>query len=235
MTKLLPLIEESSYAKVMQILFAQIPAIKQIGIITAFNPGSTPLPIADNNKRNQALKHRIRELRYHYIQLEESAFEGSFEKPFLILNIPKKDLARLSKEFGQDSVIHGHLVKTISDKKAAFLFEFISTKEELPITEDSTTVVLTKDKGEIFTKVKGRKFYIPFFSNNRKDIEILDEHVISIHSINEVKLTKQTKEIIHTIERCVDNLLLENKTAKHYWHNRSCLDFTLGKLKKLIV
>ncbi|MFN7020264.1 MAG: DUF3293 domain-containing protein [Phycisphaerales bacterium] len=82
------------------------PFARPWAIITAFNPGSTPLSDAENALRDHELLNAIRTLGRTHTRTESSDARGGWREPgWLIEAITRNDVLQLARRFGQRAVL----------------------------------------------------------------------------------------------------------------------------------
>ena len=79
--------------------------------ITAWNPASSPLPQAENNKRHVALLATVRDAGWPYLEGEGVPDEvGWFpERSLLTIGMGEEDAVALGQKFGQHAIVVGIL------------------------------------------------------------------------------------------------------------------------------
>lgn len=79
--------------------------------VTAFNPGSVPLPAEENSVRQRGLEHSVAELGLASYPGEGIGDDGRWppEPSLLVLGIGRNDAARLGRQFSQLAVVYGEL------------------------------------------------------------------------------------------------------------------------------
>lgn len=77
--------------------------------ITAWNPGSQPLPEEENRRRQSRLEDALREGKWGYFQGAGVPEEGGWqaEESFLVAGISLEDALGLGKRFGQHAILWG--------------------------------------------------------------------------------------------------------------------------------
>ncbi len=81
--------------------------------VTASNPGSERLSIAENRERNRQLRDWLQAQRYRFFPGQGVLQESDWipEESFLILGISPQEAIRLGAAFGQNAVVLGALGK----------------------------------------------------------------------------------------------------------------------------
>ena len=159
-------LDESGFSRVKQMMHGLVPSVNTIGILSAGNPSGANLSAEENNKRHQMLKDRLRTYGMGFIEPYFGLYNMK-EKSLIVPNISKNELIKLSNIFGQESCIFG--VKNKDEQGVYFKWEYI----EHGVTQGEQTVY-TNLAGEdvqssenFYTQVKGRKFKIPFFDDDK--------------------------------------------------------------------
>lgn len=169
---------ESGFARVRNMMHGLVDSIDTIGILSAQNPGKDPefekikhdnnKKGEFNNRRHSEFKEKLKELNIGFIEPDYGMFDSEKEKSLLIPNINKNLLIKLAQGYGQTSCIFG--TKDVNEEGALFKWEYIVngvvTGTETVYTSEGSGK--TQEKMDDYTKVKGRKFYIPFFTNYEK-------------------------------------------------------------------
>jgi hypothetical protein len=177
-------LNESGDARVQRILWGDVPTIKSVGIITAYNPyGKPPLEPdrkqhflglsnpydqdnrAENNKRNERLKSELTSGNYGPIDIK-GKFGGMWERSFLVPNISREEIVRLGDEYEQEAVIWGSAENDPTTGHRCFRFEWIESGKT---TETRNICGIVQDRNDYFSVKKNRKFTIPFFDDPLAD------------------------------------------------------------------
>ena len=81
------------------------------GYVTAFNPGSEPLPAEENVARQRELERAVAEVGLTSYPGEGIGDDGQWppEPSLLVLGIARDDAVRLGLRFGQLAVVYGEL------------------------------------------------------------------------------------------------------------------------------
>jgi Protein of unknown function (DUF3293) len=79
--------------------------------VTAFNPGSEPLPVEENVARQRELERAVTEVGLMSYSGEGIGDDGQWapEPSLLVLGIARDDAVRLGRQFGQLAVVYGEL------------------------------------------------------------------------------------------------------------------------------
>jgi Protein of unknown function (DUF3293) len=80
---------------------------KDFALLTAENPNNTRADAADNAKRNREMKADLEKMGYKPVEIEghNADVEGEKENSFFVPDISPKDAAKISKKYGQASVM----------------------------------------------------------------------------------------------------------------------------------
>lgn len=154
--------EMSGFPRVHNMMTGGVESIDTIGMMTSENPMAQQLTPQENKNRFNQLKADLGNLNLGFVQVE-GHYEVK-ENALVIPNIKREDLIRLGEKYQQDSVIFG---QKESDKEKTFIkWEFIqggSTKRINDIVITNSKSLETRN--DLFSAIKGRRFYIPFFDD----------------------------------------------------------------------
>jgi hypothetical protein len=170
------IMQESGFAHVRRMLFGDIPRIHTVGILTAQNPidfncdlnwhKGPPNNKEEYNKRaNQKLWDQLRAGNYGPIRVK-GRFDKVDEDSFLVPNMSRDDVIELGRDYCQEAVIWGEK-RTDKNDNPYFRFEYIDCKTG-EINSVRSIHIGNEDvqgRSDYYTKVKGRKFIIPFFGD----------------------------------------------------------------------
>jgi hypothetical protein len=164
---------EHGFARVMRILWGDVPNVQQIGILTANNPNYRQLPQAENDERNRSLMHQLRASNYGPIKIKgkfTGATTGREEDSFLVPHISREAILSLGQHFGQGDVIWGQK-KADEEGNPYFDFEWINC--ETGFTTQHRYVAMSGGgipaRADAYSKARARKFVIPFWDDPYKD------------------------------------------------------------------
>ena len=164
-------------------LWGDVPSIKSVGIITAFNPQSLPASKKENETKNNELKKEL--MRANYGPISAKGQHGLKEDTFLIPNISKEFLIDLGEKYDQESIIWGEK-KIDKNENPYFEFQFILVASGA--TTSTRSVHLggkeVQDRPDLYTMIKGRKFVIPFFDDEMR-------HMVPGEKYGTVKLSPE--------------------------------------------
>jgi hypothetical protein len=74
--------------------------------LTAWNPGSRPLPLDENRRRQRELVAHLGD--WQWLRGRAEADDGTWsEESLLVLGLPREDAMALGREFGQNAVLVG--------------------------------------------------------------------------------------------------------------------------------
>ena len=251
------IIEEGKYSRLRQHM-AGLTNVKTITIVTSENPNPlffTKEQLAKGDRENPKLnRERIEKLEkilkngeYSYSKLDKkgSMYKLESEDSFVIYNINRLMAINFAKAYGQESVIWGKNLD-IPDSKNKFTFEYIEDKSkqryQFDKNRDYETVSLTdrvitleKDTEDNYSKLKGRKFIIPFFDDEYAISESYTQSILDIKPIkpysylNFNSVQKVEEEIINRKEKIES----EHISGSPYYYSRKALQQALGFLKYL--
>ena len=166
---------EHCFARVIRILWGDVPNVKRIGIMTANNPQYKQLSQKENESRNRQLMAWLRTSGFGPIKIKgkfTQSDEGKEEDSLLIPHIRRDILLSWArhKDVDQGAVIWGQK-KEDEDSNPYFDFEWIDcntgqTTQHRYVTMSGDDIPARLDA---YSKVKGRKFVIPFWGDKHKD------------------------------------------------------------------
>jgi hypothetical protein len=164
---------EHGFARVMRILWGDVPNVQRIGILTANNPNYRQLPQAENDERNRRLMDQLRASNYGPVKIKgkfTGAATGKEEDSFLVPHISREAILSLGQHFGQGDVIWGQK-KADEEGNPYFDFEWINC--ETGLTTQHRYVAMSGGgvpaRADAYSKAKARKFVIPFWDDPYKD------------------------------------------------------------------
>ena len=164
---------EHGFARVMRILWGDVPNVRQIGILTANNPNYQQLPQKENDERNRRLMAQLRASNYGPIKIKgkfTGATTGKEEDSFLVPHISREATLSFGRQFGQGDVIWGQK-KADEEDNPYFAFEWINC--ETGLTTQHRYVAMSgggiPGRADAYSKAKARKFVIPFWDDPYKD------------------------------------------------------------------
>ena len=151
---------------------------------------------------------------------------GSEENSFFIPNITKDEALSLGKMFSQESIIYGE--KTTEGEYDTMTIQMIYTDERFgDISGERKVFINMNNADDYYSKVKGRKFQIPFFD---EDFDNANWDYKS-GAINKNIIKDET--ISNELNEYVNKILNENRSTKSRWINRGVLKNTLKNLSPL--
>lgn len=157
----------AGFAHVRRMMLGDIQSIDKLGILTAANPNAKKFSNKKNNSRMQDLATDLRNSGYGPILVDGKY--GHEEPSFVVPHLSRQASIDLGKKFNQHSVIFGEkFVK--SDGKPSMKFELIACADQNVIS--TRCISLSNDyqnNSDNYSKVKGRKFVIPFFDDEHED------------------------------------------------------------------
>jgi hypothetical protein len=157
-------LNESGFARIRQMLVGDVDSVDEIGIITSANPNAQRISEKENDRRMEDLEKDLRGMGYGPVRVSGSY--GAPEPSFVVPHISKQELLELGKNYGQHSIIHGRKIKDRHNNDV-MRFEMIRCEDD---GIESTRIVSlsgedVQSRDDYFTKVKNRKFVIPFYDN----------------------------------------------------------------------
>ena len=173
---------ESTFPRIIRTMRGEVESISTIGIMTAQNPlaikdsfeyeGKTEeesirLKKSYNEYVNNNLKNELRDNNLGFHQVF-GRYEANNEIALIIPNISREHITQLGAKYGQESVIWGEKVE-----EGKFVFYFINCKT-MKIDDVVEEVYFGREvqsRDDFYTWVKGRKFVLPFFEEEPKEIE----------------------------------------------------------------
>jgi hypothetical protein len=214
---------ESGYARVANIMRGLVPKIKTFGIITAENPHGKYIDKSENKERNRELVKDLKNMNLGFHKV--AGKYGTKENSFMVINIKKKELMELGKKYQQESVIYGEKMR--DDQYDGMNFQMINTDDKYGAIMGEQKVFVKKDDAEnYYSEVKGRKFQIPFFDEEYQKALFkggyVDKNAMKEHNLEE----------IININKTVDKILEDGRTAKSCWVNRGYVKNMVKKINK---
>jgi hypothetical protein len=161
-------VTESGFSRVRRIMRGDVPGLNSVGIVTAENPNSQATSPDENKRRMKQLKLEVRGMGYGFVLME-----GQFinrEKTLFIPNITRSDLIHLGIQYQQTSVIFGE--KMSDEESSYFNFHYIEGDRTIQTRSLSMADKDVQDLPDFFSKVRGRKFVIPFFDDKYDDVPV---------------------------------------------------------------
>ena len=217
-------LNESGYSRVANIMRGLVPSVKTFSILTAENPNGIEQDKDINKVKNKELEQRLRSMNLGFIKVKGQY--GSEENSFFIPNITKDEALSLGKMFSQESIIYGE--KTTEGEYDTMTIQMIYTDERFgDISGERKVFINMNNADDYYSKVKGRKFQIPFFD---EDFDSANWGYKS-GAINKNIIKDET--ISNELNEYVNKILSENRTTKSRWINRGVLKSKLKNLSPL--
>ena len=215
---------ESGYSIFANIMRGLVPSVKTFSILTAENPNGIEQDKDTNRIKNQELEKRLRSMNLGFIKVKGQY--GSEENSFFIPNITKDEALNLGKMFSQESIIYGE--KTTEGEYDTMTIQMIYTDERFgDISGERKVFINMNNADDYYSKVKGRKFQIPFFDEDFDNAN----WGYNIGAINKNQIKDET--ISNELNEYVNKILSENRSSKSRWINRGVLKNTLKNLSPL--
>ena len=202
---------EHGFARVMRILWGDVPNVQQIGILTANNPNYQQLPQAENDERNRRLMDQLRASNYGPLKIKgkfTGATTGKEEDSFLVPHISREATLSFGRHFGQGDVIWGQK-NTDEQGNPYFDFEWINC--ETGLTTQHRYVAMSgggiPGRADAYSKAKARKFIIPFWDDPYKDylpggtrgtVE-RPSHIVALHPSARDRDANKWKSSLHNL------------------------------------
>lgn len=208
-----------NFSKVMRTLRGLEENINTVAFISAENPCGEESDSSQNKKRNEAMVEFLRKSNFSFRKIFGKY--GEPEKSYLINNLTKNDAMVIGEMFKQHSIIFGEKIEN------GMLFEMIVTYncfegENIGEVLGARKVFTYIDKGEedFYSKVKGRKFQIPFFDEKYDSSEWVGGKItdVKLEGNDRLKLQSYLKDSLN-----------EGKTQKHRWQMRGLISNLLRK------
>ena len=156
-------------------------ALQRFGILTAENPRGEASDESSNAQRMSVLRSALDKLGLDYVKLDGKY--GGEETSYFVLNLSKQALIDLGKQFGQAAVIGGQkLIRNYREDQPSVYFRltYYQTEpdgsedpaydpQEYYAIDDREVVVAGPEadaKTDYFSAIGGKKFVIPFFSDD---------------------------------------------------------------------
>ncbi len=215
--KLKQIINEAGYARVVNIMRGLVPTVKTLAFLTAENPNGQAADTATNKQANDELEKRLRAMNLGFKKIK--GHYGGPENSFFIPNINKKEALELGKQYNQESIIFGEKLKDAKDGKTydGMTFSLIYTDDRYgQVLAQRDVFINMNNADDYYTKVKGRKFQIPFFDDEHTSTQFAPSSGV----IKEQGLPDTTIQAL----QAQSNIITEaNRTAKSRWINRGVL------------
>lgn len=153
----------AGFSHVRRMLLGDIDSIDKLAILTAANPQAQMLSNRENWELMSDLEADLRQNNYGPIRV--SGQYGHKEPSFIVPHMSRDEVINLGKKYNQESVIYGE--KFINGEgQTAMRFDLIDCAHNAVISTRCRTLGNDiQNNVDCFTKVKGRKFNIPFFDN----------------------------------------------------------------------
>jgi hypothetical protein len=165
-------VDEGGYPRLKRMMSGDVNAVNTIGIFTAENPQAMKVSPEENNKRMDNLKSTLRSLNYGFIKIKGKY--GNFENSLVVPNITLNDIAKLSKQFNQESYIFGEKQAKFDDSNQVyFVWNMYNTMTNEPMDNERYTILSNRENLEtaedFYSIIKNVKFKIPFFDDEKYD------------------------------------------------------------------
>ena len=223
--KLKQILDEAGYARVVNIMRGLVPTINTLAFLTAENPNGKQADPATNKAANQELEKKLRAMNVGFKKIK--GHYGGPENSFFTPNIDKEEALQLGKDFNQESIIFGEKSTDTKDGKNydGMTFSLIYTDHRYGQTYAQKDVFVNMDSADdYYTKVKGRKFQIPFFDDDYAAAQFTPSNgAISKQGLSELLIVK--------LELQSQIILEVGRTGKSRWLNRGAL---LNMLKESV-
>ena len=215
--KLKQVLDEAGYARVVNIMRGLVPTINTLAFLTAENPNGKQADPATNKAANQELEKKLRAMNVGFKKIK--GHYGGPENSFFTPNIDKEEALQLGKDFNQESIIFGEKSTDTKDGKNydGMTFSLIYTDYRFGQALAQRDVFVNMDSADdYYTKVKGRKFQIPFFDDDYPAAQFAPSSgAINKQGLSELLLTK--------LELQSQIILEVGRTPKSRWLNRGAL------------
>lgn len=153
----------AGFSHVRRMLLGDIKSIDRLAILTAANPHAQRMSHSFNHNLMKNLEYNLRQKNYGPISV--SGQYGHNEPSFIVPHMSRDEVVSLGKEYDQESVIYGEKFVD-ADGQNTMRFELIRCDTgDVISTRCKTLGNDVQNDVDNFTKVKGRKFNIPFFDN----------------------------------------------------------------------
>jgi hypothetical protein len=216
------LIAESGFARVAHIMRGFVPKIQSIGFITAENPNGKQATPEFNKSANEKLEKKLRLMNLGFNKIKGQY--GNKENSFFVPNITKNEILDLGKEFDQETIIYGERISEEKDGKVYDGMNFQMIYSSGSVIAERKVFINDQDRPDLYSVVKGRKFFIPFFDDAYEDAEFTSKSGI-------VKNIGVKESVINEINSYVNHILEDNVTVKSRWINRGHILNLLKEIK----
>jgi hypothetical protein len=163
------------FKRVMQIIGPSEESFKGFGVMSAENPLGQKSSSFDNQKRMEQLKQTLRRQGKKYEEVQGKFFNND-ENSLVISDIDVRTMASLSshKDWPQHSFIFGKKSKIGDDIEVDYYMIELRYDDSYEmagweITDQRTSFFTNGEiqkRKDMFSKVGGKKFYIPFFDDD---------------------------------------------------------------------
>ena len=96
-------LNESGYARIVNIMRGLVPTVKTFAFISAENPNGEKQSNEENNKATKELKTYLKSKKIGFVKVDGNY--GYDEHSFFLTNITKSEALKIGKKFSQDSLI----------------------------------------------------------------------------------------------------------------------------------
>lgn len=154
--------DEAGFPRTMQLMRGNVDSVDRVVIITAANPMARKQSNRFNDEKMSELYSDLRSMGYGYIKLK--GLYGVAEPSVLVNGMSRGEGFRLARKYRQESYIFGYR-KRLDDSSSVMVYELIHPYS--PENNMSSRITIAnadvQDFDDFYSKVKGRKFQIPFY------------------------------------------------------------------------
>lgn len=156
--------DEAGFPRTMNIMRGAADSVDKVVIITASNPMGRMQSAELNNKAMDSLYSDLKSSGYGFIKMK--GLYGYPEPSVLVNGMSRGEGFRLARKYKQQSFIFGYR-KKMDEDKSVMVYELVYPWD--PGSNMSSRMTISnsdvQDFDDFYSKVKGRKFQIPFYDD----------------------------------------------------------------------
>lgn len=176
-------LKEKKFSSVARVLRGQHSKIKSYVMITAENPYGEEHGKIENQHYNKKLEQDLKNRKLGFIKIR-GKFGGNTEHSYIVMNANANTSRELGKKFGQHSIIYGEK-QDVGDKREPQMVHQYIVGDKVTQTR-KTFAQLARDIDDFYSTVKGRKFNIPFFDDEKRGLEFRGGQVVKVDNGTDV-------------------------------------------------
>lgn len=153
---------EGGFPRAMQLMRGAVDSVDRLVIITAANPMARQAEASVNNRKMEELYSDLNSLGYGFIKMK--GLYGVPEPSVLVNGMSRGEGFKLARKYKQQSYIFGYR-KDIDGENSVMVYELIYPWDSSQNMTSRMTIsnADVQDFDDFYSKVKGRKFQIPFY------------------------------------------------------------------------